>query len=97
MYVDKLDGLVDAAFFERMSNQWREAQNSCLREIQRHQQADKSYMDEGVQLLELARKDHNWSHSSSRTKNAACSTSYYRTALGRMARWSPRFANRLIF
>ena len=26
MYVDKLDGLVDAAFFERMSNQWREEQ-----------------------------------------------------------------------
>jgi hypothetical protein len=24
MYVDKLDGLVEATFFERMSNQWRE-------------------------------------------------------------------------
>jgi hypothetical protein len=31
MYVDKLDGLVDAAFFKRMSNQWREEQNRCLR------------------------------------------------------------------
>ena len=55
MYVDKLDGLVDTAFFERMSNQWREEQNRCQREIERHQNADKSYMDEGVQLLELAR------------------------------------------
>ena len=55
MYVDKLDGLVDTAFFEKMSNQWREEQNRCLREIERHQNADKSYMDEGVQLLELAR------------------------------------------
>jgi site-specific DNA recombinase len=54
MYVDKLDGLVDAAFFERMSNQWREEQNRCLREIERLQAADRSYMDEGVQLLELA-------------------------------------------
>jgi site-specific DNA recombinase len=26
-----------------------------LREIERHQKADQSYMDEGVQLLELAR------------------------------------------
>ena len=26
-------------------------QNRCLREIERHQEADKSYMDEGVQLL----------------------------------------------
>ena len=44
-----------AAFFEQMSNQWREEQNRCQREIDRHQNADKSYMDEGVQLLELAR------------------------------------------
>ena len=55
MYVDKLDGLVDAAFFEQMSNQWREEQNRCQREIERHQNADKSYLEEGVQLLELAR------------------------------------------
>jgi hypothetical protein len=55
MYVDKLDGLVDAAFFGRMSNQWREEQYRCLREIERLQAADRSYMDEGVQLLELAR------------------------------------------
>ena len=54
MYVDKLDGLVDAAFFERMSNQWREAQNGCLREIERLKAADRSYMDEGVRILELA-------------------------------------------
>jgi site-specific DNA recombinase len=51
MYVDKLDGLVDVAFFEKMSNQWRDEQDRCLRDIERHQEADKSYMDEGVQLL----------------------------------------------
>jgi site-specific DNA recombinase len=55
MYVDKLDGLVDAVFFERMSDQWREEQNRCLRKIERLQAADRSYMHEGVQLLELAR------------------------------------------
>jgi site-specific DNA recombinase len=55
MYVDKLDGLVESAFFEKMSNQWREEQNRCLREIERHQNADKSYKDEGVALLDLAR------------------------------------------
>jgi site-specific DNA recombinase len=38
-----------------MSNEWRDEQNRCLREIERHQQADQSYVDEGVQLLELAR------------------------------------------
>jgi hypothetical protein len=55
MYVDKLDGLVDTPFFERMSSQWREEQNRCLREIECHQTADKSYLDEGVALFELAR------------------------------------------
>jgi site-specific DNA recombinase len=55
VYVDKLDGLVDAAFFDKMSNQWREEQNRCQREIDRHQSAERSYMDEGVQILELAR------------------------------------------
>lgn len=55
MYVDKLDGLVDTAFYERMSNQWREEQSRCQREIERHQNADKSYKDEGVALLDLAR------------------------------------------
>jgi site-specific DNA recombinase len=36
MYVDKLDGLVDTAFYDRMSNQWREEQNRCQREIERN-------------------------------------------------------------
>jgi hypothetical protein len=55
MYVDKLDGLIETAFFERMSNQWCEEQNRCQREIERRQNADKSYKDEGIALLDLAR------------------------------------------
>ena len=55
MYVDKLDGRIDAAFFERMSAEWRAGQERCQREIDRHQSAEQSYMNEGVQLLELAR------------------------------------------
>ena len=39
----------------RMSTSWREEQTRCLREIEQHQAANKSYMDEGVRLLELAR------------------------------------------
>jgi site-specific DNA recombinase len=55
MYVDKLDGKVDGAFFDRMSAEWRAEQDRCLREIERHQEADQSYLEEGVRLLELAR------------------------------------------
>ena len=55
MYVDKLDGLVDTVFFEKMSNQWREEQARCQREIDRHRNADKSYLGEGISLFDLAR------------------------------------------
>ena len=55
MYVHKLDGRVDAAFFERISTEWRTEQECCQREIHRHQSAEQSYMNEGVQPLELAR------------------------------------------
>jgi site-specific DNA recombinase len=55
MYLDKLDGRVDGTFFDKMSARWREDQNHCLREIARHESAEQSYMDEGVQILELAR------------------------------------------
>ena len=66
MYVDKLDGKVDAAFFDRMSAEWRAEQHRCLREIERHQTADRSYLEEGVRLLELARNG-----DCSRSKNHA--------------------------
>jgi site-specific DNA recombinase len=95
MYVDKLDGLVDTAFFEKMSNQWRDEQNRCQREIDRHQNADKSYKDEGVALLDLARNAKSCSPSRNRAKNDACSNSYYRTALGRTAKWSQPSVNPL--
>ena len=55
MYLDKLDGRIDAAFFDRMSAQWRDEQARCLRDIEQHQSANRSYMEEGVRLLELAR------------------------------------------
>lgn len=54
IYVDKLDGKIDSAFFERMSAEWRSEQDRCLREIGWHQSADQSYLQEGVQLLAIA-------------------------------------------
>ncbi len=55
MYLDKLDGRIDAAFFDRMAAQWRDEQGRCLRDIEQHQNANQSYLDEGIRLLELAR------------------------------------------
>jgi len=51
MYVDKLDGRIDAGFFDRMAAQWRDEQARCLRDIERHQGANQSYLDEGIHLL----------------------------------------------
>ena len=55
MYIDKLDGKIGGDFFDSMAGQWREEQSRCLRDIERHQEAEQSYMDEGVRILELAR------------------------------------------
>ncbi len=56
MYVDKLDGPIDVGFFDRKSAEWRSEQQGCLATIARHQNANQTYFDEGVQLLELAQK-----------------------------------------
>ncbi|MDE1987427.1 MAG: zinc ribbon domain-containing protein, partial [Alphaproteobacteria bacterium] len=54
MYIDKLDGKVEPAFFDRMSREWQAQLDRCADEIQRRQSADRTYLDEGVQLLELS-------------------------------------------
>ncbi|WP_334414633.1 recombinase family protein [Bradyrhizobium sp. AZCC 1588] len=54
MYVDKLDGRIDGSFYTQMSEQWRTEQDKIAREIARHQAADRSYLEEGAQLIELA-------------------------------------------
>lgn len=54
MYVDKLDGVIDAAFFDRVSAEWRRAQDECLHQIERLKTADQSYLEDGVRILELA-------------------------------------------
>ena len=53
-YVDKLDGAIEPAFFEKISMEWRGEQDRCLRDIERHQGADRSYLEDGVRLIELA-------------------------------------------
>lgn len=54
MYIDKLDGKIDDAFFRRMSAQWRDEQLRCEHEIALIDVADRDYLDSGIRLLELA-------------------------------------------
>jgi hypothetical protein len=56
MYVDRLDGRIDTDFFDRKAAEWRGEQQKCLELIRGHQDANQSYLDEGIRLLELAQK-----------------------------------------
>jgi site-specific DNA recombinase len=58
MYVDKLDGRVGAAFFDRKASEWRSEQDLLLRSIEEHQTANQTYLGEGVRLLELTQRAH---------------------------------------
>jgi site-specific DNA recombinase len=58
MYIDKLDGKIDDDFYRRMRAQWRDEQERCEREIERQRAADDSYMDQGIQILNLAQNAH---------------------------------------
>jgi site-specific DNA recombinase len=48
MDVDKLDGKIDEAFFERKAAEWRAEQGRLLRSIEARQAANQSYLEEGV-------------------------------------------------
>lgn len=58
MYVDKLDGKVAEEFFLRNSEAWRKEQDELQGTINAHLSANRSYMDEGIRVLELAQKAH---------------------------------------
>lgn len=53
IYIDKLDGVIDTGFFERKSGEWREEQRAHRRAIMTHENANQSYIEEGIALLEL--------------------------------------------
>jgi hypothetical protein len=53
-YLDKLDGRIDGAFYAQMAETWQEEQDKLMREITRHQAADRSYLEEGARLIDLA-------------------------------------------
>jgi len=56
MYVDKLDGRIDAAFFDQKQQEWREEQGRLTDSIAEHQKANESYIAEGIMLMELANR-----------------------------------------
>ena len=85
MYTDKLDGVIDAAFFERKAAEWRAEQDGQMRTIAQHQQANQTYLDEGVKLLEVARRAADLFAAQQPKEKRRLLNFVSRTALGRMA------------
>ena len=53
-YDDRLDGRISVEMYERKANEWRTDQARVLREIEVHTNANRSYMEDGIALVELA-------------------------------------------
>ena len=56
MYEDKLDGRIANDYFDSKAAKMRAAQAAIMRDQEAHQTANRSYIEEGVQLLELAHR-----------------------------------------
>lgn len=54
MHADKLDGRITNPLHVPMAEQWRVEQDAPTREIARPQAADRSHLDEGARLVEVA-------------------------------------------
>ena len=97
MYEDKLDGQIDKHFYDRKSSEWKKEQEDILRKIERLQTANRSYLAEGVKLLELAQRAVFLYEKKQGRKSAESSISCVRTRSGRMDDSSRATANHLIF
>ncbi|PHZ83926.1 recombinase family protein [Paremcibacter congregatus] len=58
MYIDKLDGKVTEKFYNRMHIKWSEEKERCFRDMELYNEADESYMEDGIELLRLAKDAH---------------------------------------
>jgi len=56
MYTDKLNGKITYDLYERKSEAWRREQIDILREMEAYQNTNRTYYEEGVQILELAQR-----------------------------------------
>jgi len=58
MYLDKLDGRIETEFFDRKASEWGSEQARIRQDIEQHEGANQTYLEEGLRVLELARRAH---------------------------------------
>ena len=68
MYLDKLDGEVEEAFYIKHMKEWREDQKRLQRQIEAHQEADENYIEQGIRLIEIARNAYAFYQSKDQPK-----------------------------
>ena len=71
IYLDKLDGEVEEAFYRRNVSAWREEQAQIRTRIERHEKADQNYIEQGIRLLELARNAQEFFRTHGQAERAA--------------------------
>jgi hypothetical protein len=54
MYMDKLDGRIESDFFDRNAVKFRAQQARIMADTESHQKANRSYIEDGIRLLNLA-------------------------------------------
>jgi len=54
MYLDKLDGRITAAYFDRKAADWRDEQDRIAEAIHEHRQANRGQIADGARILEVA-------------------------------------------
>lgn len=59
IYLDRLDGEIEDAFYRRCMKEWTDEQAKIRERIERHEQANVNYIEQGVALLDLATNAHS--------------------------------------
>ncbi len=83
MYEDKLDGKIDQEFYDLKSSEWKREQDEITSKPERHQRADRSYLDEGLKVQKLAQRaailyDKQPDQEKRRILNFVCSNSVWK-------------------
>ncbi|KAB0670085.1 recombinase family protein [Oryzomonas sagensis] len=55
-YTDKLDGVISSDFYEKKTREWRAEQDDIRRKLEIREGASRSYIDDGVRVLELSQR-----------------------------------------
>ena len=58
-YTDKLDGTISEEYWKAKTQDWKQEQEGIRRELEKYEQANSAYFEEGVKILELANRAYS--------------------------------------